>query len=363
MIPIELIYFLNMLMATAAIGVVILIIVLKVRKKHRYESEKRLHKVIEKDLNNYLISSTENEGLKWKSVHHYQLNEIKAKLENNFLKGIFIGHLISLRKNLYGEFDEVLEDLYELLGLHELSIKKANSRRMASVVRGIHELSQFEYKSGYHHVLQHLGHSSQIVRQETQVALLNLSAGSPLFFLKTSWKDLSGWHILSLHHTLLRTGLAHRVQYDYWLRNPNWEVRAFIIDMCVFFRLVAHMDNIRGHLFSDEYQVQAAVLRAVTEMGDDRDAPGVYKFLVNTDRQDLKILSINALAKVGGPDEVEGLLTLLETDHSDTLLATVMAIEEISGNADELVRKSYDLQSHIHLATALAHIKEPLNNS
>jgi HEAT repeat protein len=349
-------------MAIAIIGLVLLIGLIKANKKQRQESEQRLLKVIEKNLNSYLISSTENKGAKWQSVHHYQLIDIKEKLTSSFLKGVFIRHLISLRKNLHGEFDEVLEDLYELLDLHKLSIKKAKSRKMVSIVRGIHELSQFEYKAGYYHVLKHLGHGSKIVRQETQVALLNLSAGSPLFFLKTSWNDLSGWHILNLHHTLLRTGLAHRVQYGYWLSSPHWKVRAFIIDMCVFFKLATHMEAIRLHLSDEEPQVQAAVLRAIAEMGDDRDAPNVHKFMESTARPELKLLSIQALAKVGGSIEIEGLVQLLESESPETLLPTVMAIEEISGGAENIIGAKYDLQTRLDLANALAHIKEPLNN-
>lgn len=360
MISIDSISIFNTILFYGIISVILCLFIIKSLKRQNYYFKTKLVSLVEKDLNNYLISTTENEGTRLDSVKKYQLEDIEKEIRSKRRKDIFIKYLISLKKDLFGEYNEVLSDLYEKLNLFQSGLRKIKSWDYTKKVVGIREISEFHYVPGYNLVLKYISSSNPVLRQETQIALMKMNTKDPLFFLEKEWRDLSDWHKLRIHDTLRSTTFKHTIWFDQYLIHPSDEVKAFIVQLCLLFKRVETMEGIRLLITEGDDRVKFWVLRAITEMGDDRDIDRVVDLLVKSVNPEIQLECINALGQIGGETEVKLLINYLDSESEKIQYSSIRAIDSITGDVSQIINQ-HQGPKNSRWDTMIAHLKDNLN--
>lgn len=162
-----------------------------------------------------------------------------------FNRNILLGEILGLHANISGESAEKLRDLYFNLGFHRDSLKKAYSRKWYVKVRGFRELAQMDFKEANEEIYRHITSKNQILRIESQIALVKLSEDNPLFFLDNMRDELSQWEQINI----LETINYHKIDiptFENWLESTNQSVMVFAIKMIGVFK----------HTFSVEKVIQ-----------------------------------------------------------------------------------------------------------
>lgn len=330
------------------------------KKRHIYESE--LITIIEKDLNNFLISATENEGVRRRSVTQYQLNQLEDKLHKIFDKGILIRHLISLRKDLSGEFDDALFEFYVGLNLHERSLRKLGSSSWPGQIRGLQEVSQFNFQEAIGQVTRLLHSNNRYVRQEAQIALIKMSNETPLSFLDTANLHLSDWQKLRIHLKLNQSSQKHNISYAPWFDHPSPEVVVFMIQLSVLFNQIESITNIRNLIGHTHAKVQEAAALAIASLGDDTDAGAICQLLQTTDHTTVRLACIKALGATGSEIHCETMLKMIFENEGDIGLEAIRSIHEITGDVTHYYHSQLgDEMPDERIVSMINHVLDPLN--
>lgn len=361
MIPNSFIFQVNLILLTAIVIIILFLFILKSFKKEDHFFKEELVNAVEKDLNSYLISSTENEGARHASVQQYQIEGIRNEIDSFRSKKVFVDHLISLKKSLFGEYNEVLTDLYMVLGLHDTAIKKLNRFNYPDKLTAIREISEFQYQPGFREVHGFLHSNNKILRQESQIALSKMNEDDPFFFLGNEWRDLTSWHKLRLHHVLKSTNREVSIDLGKWLGHEDAKVRAFIIELCVLFRRVEYMQYIRTMIDDQDQNVKYWVLKAICEMGDDRDIASVVNLLKVSTEKMIRMRCLETLGKIGMKMEIILLIQYLNKEDVEMQFAALSAIHEISGDVELAIQDIFESGIPELYMKMIAHIKDPLN--
>lgn len=361
LVSLELIHQLNTILLVGIALVVITTLIIKSRKVARHFFEEELSEELERSVNTYLISSTENEGVRKESVDRYHIEFLNDRLKGNLRKGLFMRYLLSLRKNLSGEFDEALLQLYLRLGLFKLSLRKLKSWSWPIRLRGVAEIGEFRHKQAKPLIEKALKSRNRVVRQEAQMSYIRLSSEKPLSFLQNGKDDLTHWQQLRIYHVLRHLEVNRTINYELHLSNANDKVKAYLVQLCVLFQRIDAMEYIRPLLAAGD-EVKIWVLRAITEMGDERDAVEVIKLLSTSENKYVQIECLKAMRAVSMPDDLEALVPILLNGDPELKLIALGTIESLSGDIKSFIDSHPELEMTDELISMTRHIQEPLNN-
>lgn len=192
-----------------------------IKTRKRLEAEK-IKLTYQEELTNFLFAD-ENQMFEFTGLRYA------------FNRQIFINELLSLHNNLFGESAKKLADLYFNLELYKDSIKKVDNRHWAVKAKGFRELTQMDVKDAGKKIEKYVNSHHNILRIESQVAMVRLNEKDPLSFLDDLRHQLSKWEQINILDTLL----YHKINidsYERWMNNPNDSVVIFAIKMAGFFK-------------------------------------------------------------------------------------------------------------------------------
>lgn len=340
------------------------LILIRRARKNRAEKKTVFVQEVDKKVNKFLISSSENEGLRYKSVHQYQVRNLKELLYNNARKDGLIKRLLQLKSDLHGEFDELLAKLYCALNLSERSVSKVLSLSLSSKLEGADELGHFQHRKALRLVKRLLKNPFLFVRQKAQLSIIRMTTKdkNPLGFLMSHWKELTNWHQLQIHSELNRTDAKHYVKLEKLLLHGDTRVQIFALKLCIFYQKLELMSEVRVLLFSKDLDLRIWAMRAIAEMGDDTDVQSVIQIL-NESKNDREITEcLKTLGQIGGENELFTLSLYASSQVRNHRLESVSAIHEITGDSRAFFQSRHSAELPYRLERTISHIEEPLNN-
>jgi hypothetical protein len=164
----------------------------------------------EQELKNYLLEKYQEllmDYLFYEEKQEEAFQELNWVANNRINRQILIDQMIDLSVNLKGEIREVIQVLYNRLGLKKDSLEKAYSRKWHKNVKGFRELAFMNITDANERIIKSLNSRNNILRMEAQIAMVRLSDENPYGFLDLLEKPLSLWEQVTLHEMQIQHNL------------------------------------------------------------------------------------------------------------------------------------------------------------
>jgi len=192
----------------------------------------------EQELKNYLLEKYQEllmDYLFYEEKQEEAFQELKWVANNRINRQILIDQMIDLSVNLKGEIREVIQVLYNRLGLKKDSLEKAYSRKWHKNVKGFRELAFMNITDANERIIKSLNSRNNILRMEAQIAMVRLSDENPYGFLDLLEKPLSLWEQVTLHEMQIQHNL--RVpDFKQWFTSSNVTVVMFALQMVSWYK-------------------------------------------------------------------------------------------------------------------------------
>ncbi len=195
-------------------------------KTRERKQASNIKSIYQDELTNFLFGE-EDQTFEFTGINH----------EKN--RNIFINELLSLHNNLYGEAANRLRDLYFNLELYKDSLRKVNYRKWNLKAKGFRELAQMDVKDANRNIAKYINSRNEMLRMESQQALVKLNDEDPLGFLDNLKYELTEWEQVNILDTLE----YHQIyieSFDRWMTSENDTVVIFAT------RLAGHYKHIHS---------------------------------------------------------------------------------------------------------------------
>lgn len=188
-------------------------------------------------------------------------------LKTPYNQEILLEETIHLHENFSGETATRLEQLYVVLGFHEVSKARLKSKRWDRVAKGMRELSLMNVRDAEPLISPYLKSKNDILRREARVALVKLSLQDHLSFLARETEPLTDWDQAVIYSMLSKMPEISIPDFSTWLDSPNATVVEFCISMIGAFRQQESLPVLLRLLQDPVEKRRLLAIRALREMG------------------------------------------------------------------------------------------------
>lgn len=240
---------------------------------------------------------------------------IRELLKDDFDRRVLASTLMELRKDVSGQAQEQLIDLYKNLGLHLDAYKHLKSWRWEVVAKGILELTQMQVTESYQVIVRFINDPRSTVRKQAEIATITLRNEGISYFLDTTRYKISEWQQLSLLEILRNNKDFAPPQFKAWLTSKNKHVVLFAL------RLIKHynQNDASSALIelvkhrNDQIKLEAIACLKTFNVIAARDTLKLVFWRCSTE---VKISIIGAISEFGDKDDI-GFLKQIENKRLD----------------------------------------------
>ena len=255
--------------------------------------------------------------------NEYQFYQIKQIATSEFNKEILINQMIDLSVNLSGEAKEKLRDLYLKLELDRDSIAKAYSRKWHIQIKGFRELAFMNIKEANWKIRDALKSKNDILRMESQLALIRLNEDDPFSFLDDLQRPFTLWEQLNAHEQIIFHNLPIP-DFSRWINSPNNTVVIFSLRMIQVFKQIHASKAVIASLEHPDSEVRQTAIKVCGEI-QLREALPHLKHLYKNEDYSNSLAIVQTMRKM--PDEsVLGFLKLVIDKEEDVQLQIEAAL-------------------------------------
>lgn len=249
-------------------------------------------------------------------------------IRNHRFREVLVTDIISARKNLTGSAFVQLKELYEQLHLEKYALRKLNSPRWHLKAQAIQELAALQLQQYVPKLLKLINHPNELVRMETQTALLQLQGFEGLEFLYHVTYPISDWQQIKLLHKLQTLLPAADTEIANWLRSDNDTVCILAIRIIKQFHLFQLHDALISCLDHVSPKVRKETIITLKDIYTAGTSNKVKKrYLLETPDNQLAI--IQALQFMGADDDIEFLKSNITGVSNELKVAIMRAIAGI----------------------------------
>ena len=280
------------------------------------------------------------------------------KIQHTRNRKIFVSVLFNFQKNLSGELDQKILDIFYRLGLHEDAVKKTRSKSFYQQIVGFSELTNL-YPSGAFPIVEgHINDKSNELRAEAQTSYVRLNHVEPFKFLRsltkpfTQWTQLTSFYIFKLH----KLPAPSFVEY---LQSDLYNVRNFSLRMITYFQQRENAEEIIKLLNAERERTRFLAIRAIYELGI-HEAKSLVKNSYEKETYKNKLEIIKAMLHIGDVEDLSFLETIIrQTDVSLKIEACRSMYFMNSAGMENLLR--LDQEKELDIESYIAHIHDPRN--
>ncbi|MGQ7869365.1 HEAT repeat domain-containing protein [Sunxiuqinia sp. sy24] len=145
-------------------------------------------------------------------------------------KQIVIDVLIEGKRNFIGESSDKIKELYEILQLHKVSLRKIRFGNWYRRSIGLRELAFLGRKGFKNAIKKYINDNHQYVRTEAILSYMLLDEKNPFGFLMELKYSFVRWDSLSIYYTMYFNGIEPPSLVP-MLKHPDHQVRLFLLRM------------------------------------------------------------------------------------------------------------------------------------
>ncbi|MBU2946422.1 HEAT repeat domain-containing protein [Zobellia uliginosa] len=250
--------------------------------------------------------------------------EIRELLKDNFNRKILVEVLMDLRKDVSGDTQIRLFNLYQDLGLEKDAFDKLKSWHWEIVSKGILELTQMRVETAYGFITKFINHRKSTIRKQAEIATVTLKPEGINYFLDTTRYRISEWQQLKLLDVIRNQENFQPPRFRMWLTSKNKHVVLFALRLIKYYNqndantslieLVKHKDN----------QIRNEAIGCIKEFYVVESIP-TLKAVFKKCNTDSKIAVLGAIADLGSIEDIGFLKTSARNESNFSVSSKALA--------------------------------------
>ncbi|MDC6351537.1 HEAT repeat domain-containing protein [Zeaxanthinibacter sp. PT1] len=254
---------------TVGFTVIALILLLIVFLNRRTQSNKKRGTAARKKILAPMISTFlfyENEGNKEDNVEYVEMKiRIREMLKDKDNRGVLTEILMDLQKDISGDAQDRLLQLYADLELHFDAFEKLSSWRWEIISSGILELSRMKVDKAYTFIRPFVNDRRSVIRKQAQIATVTLRKEGINYFLDTAKYAISEWQQLKLLDIIREKEDFIPPSFRLWLTSGNKDVVLFALRLIRYYKQSDANNAILRLLRHKNDQIKLEALECVRE--------------------------------------------------------------------------------------------------
>ena len=250
--------------------------------------------------------------------------QIRELIKNSFDRGVLTEVLLDLRKDLSGQSQTVLIELYKDLGLHNDAYDKLSSRRWQIVSSGILELTTMEVDESYSLILKFINHRQSTIRKQAEIAIVNLKEEGIAYFLDNTRYKISEWQQLKLLDVLRHKPDFEPPKFGLWLTSTNAHVVLFALRLIKFYRQSDAEQSIITLIKHRKRDIQTEAIDCIKQFYFISALP-TLKLVYPKASNDIKIIILDAIGEIGSTADVAFLESLTKKERNFNIKSKVLS--------------------------------------
>lgn len=249
--------------------------------------------------------------------------QIRELIKDSFDRRVLTEVLLDLRKDLSGQSQTVLIELYKDLGLHNEAFEKLASRRWQIISSGILELTTMEVMESYGLIIKFINHRQGTIRKQAEIAVVNLKEEGIGFFLDNTKYKISEWQQLKLLDVLRHKTNFEPPLFSLWLTSTNSHVVLFSLRLIKYYRQSDAEKSIITLLKHKKRDIQAEAIDCIKEFFFVSALP-TLKMVYGKASIDIKIAILDAIGEIGSKSDVEFIEKLKKKERNFNIKSKVL---------------------------------------
>ncbi|NAS13196.1 HEAT repeat domain-containing protein [Poritiphilus flavus] len=241
--------------------------------------------------------------------------QVRELLKEKFNRKALTEILMDLQKDLSGDAQERIYNLYKDLGLHQDAFKKLKSWRWEVISEGILELTQMQVGEAFTMIRKFINHRRGVVRKQAQIATVTLKDEGINYFLDSNKYRISEWQQLKLLDVLRHKEDFEPPRFKAWLTSKNRDVVLFALRLIKYYKqndaqasliqLVKHKNN----------QIKSEAIGCIKEFHFS-DAVETLKAVFWRCGTDVKLQLLDAIGMMGSKKDIEFLQSIEKKENN-----------------------------------------------
>ncbi|SIR19327.1 HEAT repeat domain-containing protein [Maribacter ulvicola] len=306
------------------LAVTYLIGVFIIRNKIKLKNSRTKEKKIEFSpmINEFLFY--EDSNTKEEKMNYLNLKiQIRELIKNTFDRDVLTEVLLDLRKDLSGNSQKVLINLYKDLGLHHDAYEKLRSKKWQVVSSGILELTTMEVEDSYGLIIKFINHRQRTIRKQAEIAIVSLKKEGVRYFLDNTKYKIAEWQQLKLLDVLRHKPNYTPPQFALWLTSTNAHVVLFALRLIKYYSQNDAEQSIITLLMHKERDIQAEAIECIKDFHFVNALP-TLKLVYPKASHDIKIAILDAIGELGTIADVPFLENLQRTERNFNIKSKVI---------------------------------------
>lgn len=253
---------------------------------------------------------------------------------NRYRRQVLIDQIKDVAMNLKGDSWKKLRELYLELGLDADSLRKAYKTVWHIKIKGFRELAFMNIKVANEEIIRCLNSGNEILRMESQIALVRLSDDNPFGFLDHLRRPFSMWEQITLHELMVQHSMDVP-DFNRWVYSPNDTVVMFALRMIGEFKQTSAEEDVIKILSHDSPEVRKIAI----EVAGDLQMQSTLEVMKRMYKHEEYHNSLEILKSMGKmPDEsMMGFLKMV-LDKEDDVQLQIEATKAIENMGEEGVK-------------------------
>ena len=241
--------------------------------------------------------------------------KIRHLLQDKFNRRVLSEILLDLRKDVTGDTQRRLFDLYKNLELHKDAYQKLKSWQWHIVSKGILELTQMHVEESYNLITKFINDKRVTIRKQAEIAAVSLKPEGISYFLDTTRYRISEWQQLKLLDVMRNIDDFQPPRFKAWLTSSNRHVVLFALRLIKFYNqndvntslveLTKHKNN----------QIKGEAIRCIKDFNV-VEALETLETVFWKSTVDIKISILDAIAAIGSEKNI-AFLKLIEDKEAN----------------------------------------------
>lgn len=289
--------------------------------------------------------------------------EIRQLLKDNFNRKVLSEILLDLRKDLSGEAQQSLLNLYQDLGLDKDAYAKLNGWRWQIISKGILELTQMEVVDAYGFITKFINDKRSTIRKQAEIATVTLKHDGINYFLDTTKFKISEWQQLKLLDVIRNKKDFQPPRFKAWLTSNNKYVVLFALRLIKYYNQNDADDSVIELVKHKNNQIKEEAVACIKEFNL-TNALDTLKLVFWNCSINVKIAILDAIAQIGSEADIE-FLNLIDKKElnfavKSKALSSINAIspESIMPSKGILEESRYVMPEDITEAVAKLHARK-----
>lgn len=238
-------------------GTMIILLIIILLNRTRMEREQKLRQYLLEKYQGLIVDYLYGDTIS---------DEFRVIASDKFRRQVLIDQMIDVSINLKGDTEIKLSRLYNQLGLHHDSLRKARSRKWHVRIKGFRELAFMNIRDANDEMYKSLNSGNEILRMEAQIALVRLSGENPFEFLHHLTRPFSTWEQITLHELMVQHDLPVP-DFRQWLESPNPTVVIFALRMVRVYKQANAEEEVRNVLGHPDPHVRNLAIEVAGDLG------------------------------------------------------------------------------------------------